>query len=81
MRYMREHYFKFVPNLHFITKLRDVQSFGDALWYSYDYEMDLGDKRMLGRGMAMCRKNQGRWTVLNMHNSLRTPDEQASVPK
>jgi len=81
MRYMRERYFPFVPNLHYVRKIRDFQVFGNALWYSYDFEMDLGEKRMFGRGMAMCRKNQGRWMILNMHNSLREPDEKAGVPK
>lgn len=74
MRHMREHYFTFIPNLHYVMKVRDVQAFGNALWYSYDYEMDLGEKRTFGRGMAMCRKTDGHWKVLNMHNSLREPD-------
>lgn len=74
MRYMREHYFRFVPNLHYVTRVRELEAFGNALWYSYDYEMDLGERRMFGRGMAMCRKNQGHWMILNMHNSLREPE-------
>lgn len=81
MRYMREHYFKFSPNLHYTTMLHDVQAFGDALWYSYDFEMKTPEKQMSGRGMAMCRKNQGRWMILNMHNSLRKGEQQASLPK
>jgi hypothetical protein len=62
-------------------KVRDVHAFGDALWYSYDYEMDLGEKRTLGPGMAMCRKTNGRWMILSMHNSLREPDEEALLHK
>jgi SnoaL-like domain/Aspartyl protease len=81
MRHMREHYFKFIPKLHYVMKVRDMQAFGNALWYSYDYEMDLGEKRMFGRGMAMCRKTNGRWMILNMHNSLREPDEEALLQK
>lgn len=77
MRYMREEYFKFSPNLHYTTKLHDVQAFGDALWYSYDFEMTTPERTESGRGMAMCRKNQGRWMILNMHNSLREADQQA----
>ena len=81
MHYMREHYFKFAPNLRYLTKLRDVQAFGNALWYSYDYEMDMGDKRVFGRGMAMCKRNQGHWMILNMHNSLRELDAEVNTPK
>ena len=82
MRYMRDEYFKFSPNLHYATKLHDVQAFGDALWYSYDFEMITPKRTESGHGMAMCRKNQGRWMILNMHNSLRGEHEQqASLPK
>jgi len=81
MRYMREHYFKFIPNLHYVMKVRDVQAFGNALWYSYDYQMELGESRTFGRGMAMCRKTQDHWMILNMHNSFREPEEEARPQK
>ena len=81
MRYMREEYFKFAPNLHYTTRLRDVQSFGDALWYSYDFEVTTPERSVSGHGMAMCRKNQGRWANLNMHNSLREGQPGAAPPK
>lgn len=81
MRYMREEYFRFAPDLHYTTKLRDVQAFGDALWYSYDFEMTTPERSVTGRGMAMCKKNQGRWAILNMHNSLREEERRGGVPK
>jgi len=77
MRYMRDEYFKFAGKLRYIMKLHEVQAFGDALWYSYDYEMNTPERNLSGHGMAMCRKTQGRWMILNMHNSLREPQEQA----
>jgi len=77
MRYMRDEYFKFAGNLHYTMKLRDVQAFGDALWYSYDFEMNTPERNTSGRGMAMCRKSQGSWMILNMHNSLREGEQQA----
>jgi hypothetical protein len=51
-------------------KLQDVQSFGNALWYSYEYELDTPETHKAGHGMAMCRKTEGRWRILNMHNSI-----------
>ena len=81
MRYMREHYLKFAPHLRYTTKLREVQSFGDALWYSYDFDMETPEKHSSGRGMAMCRKSRDGWLVLNMHNSVREPEQAASLPK
>jgi len=81
MRYMREEYFRFAPNLHYTTKLRDVQAFGDALWYSYDFDMTTPEKSVTGRGMAMCRRSLGHWVILNMHNSLRQQEEKSGLPK
>jgi hypothetical protein len=53
--------------------LQDVQIFGSALWYSYEYELDTPEQSLVGHGMAMCRKSEGRWRILNMHNSLQSP--------
>lgn len=75
MRYLTERYFKFAPKLRYDMKTHDVQSFGDALWYSYDYEIDTPVENISGHGMSMCRKDAaGRWRILNMHNSLIEPD-------
>jgi hypothetical protein len=57
--------------------MRDVKSFGDALWYSYDYTIDVPGQLIAGHGMAMCRRQGGQWRVLNMHNSLRQPEAEA----
>ncbi len=74
MRYLTERYFKFAPKLHFEMKPHDIRSFGDALWYSYDYRIDTPEEHKAGHGMAMCRKDAGgRWRMLNMHNSLMEP--------
>jgi hypothetical protein len=69
LEYMQNRYFKFAPRLHYSMKLQDVQSFGNALWYSYEYELDTPETHKPGHGMAMCRKTEGRWRILNMHNS------------
>lgn len=75
MEYMSGRFFKFAPNLHYTMCTRDVQIFGDALWYSYDYTLDTPEEHRVGHGMAMCRKSDGRWRILNMHNSWGTPTE------
>ena len=68
--YLQQRYMKYAPDLCYKMKLQDVRSFGDALWYSYDYEIDAPNERVVGHGMSMCRRVQGRWYVLNLHNSL-----------
>jgi len=70
MGYMQRRYFKFAPRLHYSMKVQDVQSFGNALWYSYEYELETPEARKSGHGMAMCRKTDGQWRILNMHNSV-----------
>jgi hypothetical protein len=73
LEYMRNRYFKFAPEQHYSMKLRDAQSFGNALWYSYEYQLDTPEAHKIVHGMAMCRKTDGRWRILNMHNSMSRP--------
>jgi len=40
MRYLSRRYFKFAPKLHYEVRPQDVRSFGDLLWYSYDFWID-----------------------------------------
>jgi Aspartyl protease/SnoaL-like domain len=72
--YLQERYMKYAPNLCYKMKLQDVKSFGDALWYSYEYEIASPHERVVGHGMSMCRRERGQWYVLNLHNSLREAD-------
>lgn len=79
--YMQERFFRYAPNAHYYTKLRNAQMFGDALWYSYDYTLDTPVERRSGHGMSMCHKRDGRWLILNMHNSrVETEANAASNP-
>jgi len=70
LEYLRERYFKYAPDLSYKMKMHEVQVFGNALWYSYDYSIDTPKEHLAGHGFAMCRKNGTRWRMLNMHNSL-----------
>jgi ketosteroid isomerase-like protein len=71
IRYLSQRYFKFAPKLHYEVRPQDVRSFGDLLWYSYDFWIDTPEEHRTGHGMSMCRKDAGgRWRILNMHNSV-----------
>src|SRR5262245_16275443 len=74
MAYLQENFLRYAPNLRFNQKPHDVQIFGDALWYSYDYTIELPARKIVGQGVAMCRKTDGRWRMLNMHNSVISPE-------
>jgi len=70
VEYLRARYMKYAPNLCYRMTVQDVKSFGDALWYSYEYEIIAPEEHVVGHGMSMCRRTQGRWYVVNLHNSL-----------
>lgn len=70
MQYLDVTYFKGAPGAHFEMTPHDVRSFGDALWYSYDYHLDKAGKHRVGHGVAMCHRVDGKWLILNMHNAL-----------
>jgi len=73
MKYLQGRFLRYAPRLTYNMKLDDVKLFGDALWYTYDYEIISPQEHLVGRGMSMCRKAGTRWRILNMHNSLREP--------
>jgi len=73
LEYLRGRFFNCAPNLRYKMKVHEVQTFGNAVWYSYDYSIDTPRDHVVGHGMAMCRKTDGRWRILNMHNSLHEP--------
>lgn len=74
LAYLQGRYMGYAPNLHYRMTLKDVKAFGDALWYSYDYTIDSPKEHQQGHGMSMCRRDQGTWRILNLHNSLRDAD-------
>ena len=76
MDYLRTRFLQYAPKLSYKMKLDDVKLFGDALWYTYDYEIVSPQEHLVGRGMSMCRKDGVRWRILNMHNSLREAESQ-----
>lgn len=73
LRYLRERYFQYAPDLHHRMKVHEMQAFGSALWYSYEYWIDTPKEHLNGHGFAMCRRHGTRWRMLNLHNALVEP--------
>ena len=67
--YLQNRFFRYAPNVHHTFKVNEVQMIGDALWYSYEYVLNTPVEHRTGHGMSMCRKGDGRWRILNVHNS------------
>jgi uncharacterized protein (TIGR02246 family) len=67
--YLQNRFFQYAPNVRHTFKVNEVQMIGDALWYSYEYVLDTPAEHRTGHGMTMCRRGDGRWRILNVHNS------------
>lgn len=80
LAYLREHFFRFAPDLCYRMKPHEVRAFGDALWYSYDYSIETPKQTLSGHGFAMCRRSGKRWLMLNLHNSFAEPQKEAAKP-
>ena len=52
-----------------ISAIQHLRLIGDALWYSYEYVLDTPAEHRTSHGMSICRKGDGRWRILNLHNS------------
>ena len=71
VKYLSERFFKYAPDLSYKMKMHQVQTYGNAVWYSYEYSIDTPKEHLAGHGFAMCCKNGSRWQMLNLHNSPR----------
>jgi len=68
--YLLHRYFKAEPPARFDLQVRDSRFLGDAVWFGYDLTISLPEGTIKAKGMAICRRSQGRWRLLNMHNSF-----------
>lgn len=68
--YLEDRYFKVDPPARFDLQVLDSRFLGDAVWFGYDLTIALPEGTIKAKGMAICRKTEGRWRLLNMHNSF-----------
>lgn len=80
LAYLRERFFRYAPDLCYRMSPHQVQTYGDALWYSYDYSIEMPNQTLSGHGFAMCRRSGARWRMLNLHNSFAEPANQPAKP-
>ena len=70
LAYFREKYFHQSPPTHFEIHQCNYHPIGDAVWYEYDFTMTSGKGSISGRGMAMCRRSEGKWRMASMQHSV-----------
>lgn len=78
--YLDQRFFTLNPRVRLSMKIHDQRAVGDVVWTSYDYSMDSRDIHLAGRGMMVCQKEQDRWYILSIHDTLNAADGQRQNP-
>ena len=68
--YFRDRYFHQSPPALLEIHESAFHPIGDAVWFEYEFTIESASERLHARGMAMCRKSDGRWRMANMHHSV-----------
>ena len=68
--YFRERYFHQTPAAYLEIRESAFHPIGEAVWYEYEFTIESARGVLHGRGMAMCRKTEGRWRMASMHHSV-----------
>jgi ketosteroid isomerase-like protein len=68
--FFRDRYFHQQPAAKLELHENAFHPMGDAVWYEYEFTIDSSRGLLRGKGMAMCRKTDGRWRMASMHHSI-----------
>jgi SnoaL-like domain len=68
--YFRERYFHQKPAARLEIRESAFHPIGEAVWYEYEFSVESARGVLHGRGMAMCKKFEGRWRMASMHHSV-----------
>jgi SnoaL-like domain/Aspartyl protease len=70
MGYFRDKYFHQKPAAKLKINEMAFHPVGEAVWYEYEFTIESALGLLRGKGMAMCRKSEGRWRMASMHHSI-----------
>jgi hypothetical protein len=77
--YFRERYFHQEPAARLEIHESAFHPIGEAVWYEYEFTINSTRGVLRGRGMAMCKKSEGRWRMASMHHSVLEKDPVAAA--
>jgi predicted aspartyl protease len=77
--YFRERYFHQQPAARVEIHESAFHPIGEAVWYEYEFTIESARGVLRGRGMAMCKKSEGRWRMASMHHSMMEMDHSAAA--
>src|SRR5580692_12935979 len=78
--YFHKKYFHQQPAARLEILERAFHPIGEAVWYEYEFTIDSAEGKLHGRGMAMCKRSDGRWRMASMHHSI-AELESAAAPR
>ena len=67
--YFRERYFHKTSPSQLEIHESAFHAIGEAVWYEYQFTIDMEAGRLSGRGVAMCKRTEGHWRMASMHHS------------
>jgi len=67
--YFRERYFHQASPARLEIHESAFHAIGEAVWYEYQFTIDMEAGRLSGRGVAMCKRTDGHWRMASMHHS------------
>jgi hypothetical protein len=68
--YFRDRYFHQAPPARLKIHKSAFHFIEDTVWYEYEFTIEAAHERLHARGMAMCRKSNGRWRMASMQHSV-----------
>lgn len=77
VQYFSRNYFHHTPAAEFEITESTFHPLGEAAWYEYEFTIQSAGTLLRGRGLALCRKSNGRWRVASMHHAVEPFDSLA----
>ncbi len=77
--YFRDRYFHQRPAARLEIRESAFHAVGEAVWYEYEFSIESARGVLHGRGMAMCKKSEGRWRMASMHHTVLEMEPVASA--
>jgi SnoaL-like domain/Aspartyl protease len=77
--FFRERYFHQNPAARLEIHQSSFHAIGEAVWYEYEFTIESARGVLRGRGLAMCKKSEGRWRMASMHHSVLEMDHSAAA--
>ena len=77
--YFRQRYIHQGSIARLKLRVNTLHAIGRTVWSEYEFTMDAIGATLQGHGIAVCRKSEGHWQIVSMHDSALGSDQTAST--